>query len=426
MKKGLIIVGIVIIALVIVYSRHSFQIGGEEEVTEVLTTQTEERLRPTVNTHLVKEQDLSQKINFHGRFVADSQVAITPKIPGRVGEVYVKVGDIVSQGDAILQLETEELLLQVRQAEASLQVAKANLARITAGARAEEVEQVESGYRQAEASYNQAQLNYERSKRLFEEGVISARDWEAIEAQYEVAKAQLFNAEKSLILIRQGARAEDISSAQASVAQAEVALEMAELTVKNATITSPIDGTVSRIHVERGYMAGAGMPVAHVVNIFTVKLNLQATGRDVVRIREGQKTLITVDALPNATFQGAVATISPAAEEGSGLFAVTIAVKNPDGVLRPGMYGTASILIEEREGVVAVPSRALATRDGERVVFVIEERRIRQLPVEIGVEGEGYVEIVTGLHRGDLIVASGHESLEDGVEVRVLEGRETR
>lgn len=426
MKKALIIIGIVIIVLVVLFSRNSFQIGGEEETMEVLDTQIEERVIPTVTTHLVKEQDLSERLTFHGRFVPDSQVSITPKISGRVAEIFVKVGDILSTGDSILRLEIEELLLQVRQAEASLQAARANLARVTSGARVEEIEQVESGYRQAEASYNQAQLNYERSKRLFEEGVISAREWEGIEAQYEVAKAQLVNAEKSLTLIQQGAREEDILAAQASVSQAEVALELAELNVRNATVTSPIDGTINRIQVERGGMAGAGMPVVHVVNIFTLKLNLQVTGRDVVRLKEGQKTLIMVDALPNRTFEGIVATIAPGAEEGSGLFAITIEVDNPQSILRPGMYGTAAIVLEEREGVVAVPPRTLMTRDGERSVFVVHENRVQHLPVEIGLEGKEYVEIITGLEQGDLIIASGHENLEDGMEVMVQEVREQR
>lgn len=425
LKKGFIIGGIVLLVLVFLVYGSMLQRGGDSDKNESVLGQAEPPL-PTVKAATVEERDLRQSIIFHGRFAPYSQVVVMPKLPGIVKEVFCRVGDDLEEGDPILQMETEELILQVRQAEASLQVAKANQARVIAGARIEEVEQAQAGLRQAEVTADQAQRNYDRSKKLFEQGVISASDWEGIEAQYEGAKTQLVNAEKTLAMIQQGAREEDILQAKASVDQAEVALELTQLNLKNATITAPITGTISRLMAEKGAMTGSGMAVATIVDVSTVKLHLQAIGRDVVRIQEGQSTFISVDALPHQVFQGTVSTISPAAEEGSGLFAVTIEIQNKERILRSGMYATAEIVIVERTNAVAVPSSAVFTTRGERSVFLVEEGTVKRIPVETGIEENQYVEINGRIHVGDRVVVTGFDGLEDGMSVQVTEWSDHR
>ncbi len=423
MKRGLIIGGLVIfaiLAIVVFGSRREEQEGG----SEIISTQTEITL-PTVSVAEIGEHDLNEIKDFHGRFAANSLVGVTPKVPGRVDEVFVRVGDVVKIGDAIAQMETEELKLQVRQAEAVLQAAEANLARIKSGVRAEELEQAAAGFKQSQANYNGAKLNYDRSEVLFREGVISAREWEGIEVQYEGAKAQLVNAEKNLFLMQQGAREEDIKSAEASVAQAQVTLELAELNLRNTRITSPIDGHISRLSVEKGATAGAGVPVATVVDIDTVKLHLQITGRDIARLREGQRTQITVDAYPARSFEGKVATISPAAEEGSGLFAVTFGVPNPDTSLRPGMYGTAHVTLQERKRVTAVPIGAVSSSGGRNQVFIVEGDTVRLVQVQTGLVSNDLVEIRSGVSVGDNVVVVGRESLRDGMKVRLADWRDS-
>lgn len=420
-KKGLMIGGLIILILLfLIYGIDDERQRGDTETEEEVLSQNAET-PPIVQTYPVEKRDLAYTLTYHGRIAPKSQVAITPKIPGIVEEVFCRVGDRVKKGDPIFQLETEELVLQVRQAQASLKAAEANQDRILAGARMEEIEQAEAALRQAQANFNQAQMNYERSKKLFQENVISASEWEVIEVQLEGAKAQLVNAEKTLAMIEQGAREEDILAARASVTQAQVAHDLAQLNLKNATITSPIHGTISRLLAEEGSMAGTGMAVASVVHIATVKLPLQATGRDIVHLREGQKTTITLDALPDQVFEGRVTTISPAADEGGGLFSFTVEMDNKENILRPGMYATAEIHIIERANVLTVPLRALSMRDEEDKVFLVDQGTIRRVPVERGVEREGYIEIQGDLHVGDLVVVSEHELLEEGMQVQVTE-----
>lgn len=408
--------GILLLLLFIVYGGFLHLGGGGN--TEPAYREIETPL-PAVRTSFAEERDMSQRLTYHGRLAPYSQIGVTPKIPGIVKEVFCKVGDNLSPKDPILQLETEELLLQVRQAEAALQVAQANEARVLAGARAEEIQQAEAGLKQAEANYNQARLNYNRSQKLYEEGVISGRDWEGIQVQYEGARTQLINAEKTLVMIQQGAREEDILSAQASVAQAQVALDLAKLNLRNATITAPIYGTVNRILAEKGSMAGAGMAVASMVNIDTVKLPLTVSGRDVVRLQEGQQVNIAVDALPHQSFQGIVKTISLAAEEGSGLFAITVNIENPGRILRPGMYATATIMVQEKTHTTGLPQSAIFHQEEKDFVFLVEEDILQKVPVETGIEKDGYVEIITGIVPGDQVVLQGQEALEDGLKVEI-------
>lgn len=364
---------------------------------------------------------LQEKLSLHGTLSAWAEVSVVPKIPGRVARVPVAVGDPVKQGDILVQLETDELILQARQAEAALESARASLKRVMAGARKEEIEQAEAALDQAEANYVNARLIYERSAKLHEEGVMSGKDWDAVKAQFEVAKAQRAAAEKNLALIKRGARPEDIAAARAAVAQAEAAAELARLQVKNATITSPLTGLVSQVNVEVGDMAASTLPVATVVDISRLKLNLQVSEREVIRLHPGLPVTVTFDVLPGVMAEGRVATVAPAANSKTGLFAVTVEVPNEDLRLKPGMYGTAQVVVREKAGVLAVPARAVFVSEGKTAVYVVEDGIAHRRPVKVGIESDSLVEITAGLQAGDAVVVVGREFLSDGVAVRVVE-----
>ena len=420
MKKW--IIGIVIVIILaaaggLLFNRQS---GPEPTEVQVAPAVVEVR-RQSVGVAAAAHRNMQEKMSLHGVFSPQAQVNVVPKVPGRVAEVPVEVGQPVAAGDVLVSLETEELALQLRQAEAALAGARASLAKVEAGARPEEVEQAEAALKQAQAGYENARLTYERAAKLYEAGVMTGQDWDAVTAQFEVAKAQKLTAEKTLELVRKGAREEDLANARAGVAQAETAVALAKLSLENAVITAPISGVVNQVNVQVGDMAGAGVPVVNLVDIAKVKLNLQVSEREIIMLEPGQEVMVTLDVQPELELSGRISGIAPAASQMTGLFSAIVELDNPDGKLKPGMYGTAHVVVRETENVLAVPERAVFTAEGQPAVYVVRDETAHLVPVEAGMRADGFVEIKAGLAAGDEVIVRGREFVTDQAPVRVVE-----
>ncbi|HHV93429.1 MAG TPA: efflux RND transporter periplasmic adaptor subunit [Firmicutes bacterium] len=419
MKKWIAGIAIVVIVIAVGGLLLSRQSGTKPPEVDAVQTAAEVR-RQSVSVAAAVPRRMQERISLHGIFSPWAQVNVVPKVPGKVAEVPVEVGQRVRAGDVLIRLETDELALQLKQAEAALAAARATLAKVEAGARPEEIEQAEAALKQAQAGYENARLTYERAAKLHEAGVMTGQEWDAVKAQYEVAKAQLLTAEKTLELVRKGAREEDLISARAGVAQAEAAVALAKLSLDNAVIKAPISGVVNQVNVQIGDMAGAGMPVVHLVDIDKVKLNLQVSEREVVLLRQGQEVLVTLDVQPDLELRGRISSVAPAASQ-TGLFSAAVELNNPDGRVKPGMYGTAHVIVREVEEVLAVPERAVFTADGRSAVYVVKDDTAHLVPVEVGMRSDGFVEIKSGLAAGDEVIVRGREFVTDQALVRVVE-----
>lgn len=421
--KKAIVVGVIILVLIggVVY--FNSQQTTEPAISHGLNEQVD--LTPiTARGIHPKIRDVEQSLTVHGRFMAESQVHIIPKSAGRIEEVFVEIGDYVTAGDPLIQVEAREVKLQLEQAEASLKAAEATLAKVKSGARPEEIEQVMANLEQAQAHYNSVNANYQRAQYLFDEGVISATDWEGIQTQYEVTKAQQLAAQKTLDLVVEGATLEDVQATEATVAQARVGVELAKLMVENTTITTPITGRVSRLNTQIGDMIGSGMSVGTVVDLDAVKLMLQVSSRDAVRLQKEQRAVATVDALPGQQFDGTVANVSLAADEMSGMFTAEIIFDNPEHLLRPGMYGNTEIIITEVSDALTLPRDAIYSVEGSDYIFLVENDIARSTPVETGLVSDDWVEIRSGVTENDVVAIS--DFLQDGIVVHLEEWGESR
>ncbi len=414
-KKWIAIIGFLLILLVVgvIWLLPLFSSTLE------VTSSSEDRMETVVTVAIAQTRNLERVLIFHGDLVARAQIHIIPRVPGRIETVHVQVGDKVNQGDILVQLEAEELILQKRQAGAALALAQANLDRTLAGARPEEVVQALAALEQAQASYDNMKQTHDRAALLYEQGVMSGNDWDGVKAQWTVAQAQLKTAQKSVELVQQGARAEDLAAARASVTQAQAAYDLASLTARHTKITAPISGLVSRVNADVGAMASAGAPVVTVVDSSLVRLHTQVGEGDVVRLQPGQPALIKLNALPNLGVQGIVATVAPAADASSGQFPITIDIPNEHGRLRPGMYGTAKIVIEHFEQVVSIPTRAIIQHQGAPHVYIVQSDVVHLTPVTVGENIQPYVEIIEGVSPGERIVVVGQENLRPNAQVRI-------
>lgn len=372
-----------------------------------------------VRVQQVQRRDVSLGLDAHGSLAPNREVRLAPKVSGRIATVEVDVGDPITTGQLLLGLEKDELEISVVQAEAAVAAARANLARLQAGARPEEIEQARAQVTQATSNLEQARSHLARITSLYESGAVTQSQLEQAQSQYEVAEAAHIAATSQLQLVQQGARSEDIKAVEAQLMQAEAGLAMAQLQLSHAQLTSTLDGIVADRLVQPGDMIGAGTPAFRIVQIDPVVVRIELGGRDIVRVRPGAEATLTLDAFPYQSFTGTVTAVEAVASPQSRLFGVRIEVPNPEGLLKPGMSARVRLAVDTRADVVAVPDQAIQSSDEGAFVYVVEQGLANRRAVQVGLSGGGWTEIVDGLAPGQHVVVSGHAAVADGVRVRI-------
>jgi membrane fusion protein YbhG len=338
-----------------------------------------------------------------------TDVEVSFKIPGRVQERLVDEGDIVAAGAVVARLESRDLAEQVAMRKAEVQGAAAFLAQLVAGSRPEEIAQSEAIMRQNQARLDEllhgsrtqeiaaaqaavtrtradserARLDYERYARLFEKVNVSAQQYDAAKAGFEMAQARQREAEEQLklvlegprqeqikqarealvqakeryALVRKGPRQEEIDQARARLEQTRQALAVAETQSGYATLTAPLPGVVLSKNVEPGEMVAAGTPVITIGDLEKVWVRAYVNETDLGRVKVGQRATVTTDTYPGKQYTGHVSFIASQAEftpksvqtekeRVKLVYRIKIDIMNPQMELKPGMPADAAIQLE--------------------------------------------------------------------------------
>lgn len=322
----------------------------------------------------------------------------------QLASLEVAVGDVVAEGDILATLKTEAL-------EAAVASARSGVA----SARTAEL-QAQQAVETAEQAIVAARLNYEN---IFDEYPATTADQPNRHIALENAQAQQASAAAQLVAAQQ-----QVAASGPARASAQAQLDSALANLENATLVAPVAGTIVAIASDLGEPIGtttvgtrgtSGFIVLAALDEFVVTADFAES--DVVGIAPGQKVSLEFDALPEDTREGAVTKISPFGvvdRSGASLttYEVTISVPNPPAGLRAGMTAQASITTEERLGVIAAPVTALVpTADGFIVRVQAEDGTISNVPVEVGIRGGYWVEIISGLAEGDRVVTGSDGEL---------------
>lgn len=322
---------------------------------------------------------IESALEISGTLTPRSRVAVKPKLPGTLERILVDIGDAVSIGQTIATIDRREIDAQADAAVAAVAVAKAALDT-------------------ADANLASAVLEHDRAKNLFEKGALPRQRLDGAETAHRAAMAQ-----------------RDLATA--NLAQANAALRRARDVQSNATITSPVNGFV----VERNYDAGAipgDKPIVVVADMQQMKLEAGVSELEAGRLRAGMKAQIAVQAKPGETFQGELAAIAPEVDERNRHFKVEVRVPNPGHALLSGMYASARIVESTTPNAVLVPSEAVTSRDGKRVVQKVQGDTVSYVEIVEGASDAGRVQIVKGLAAGDTVFADARKQIAPGSKVR--------
>jgi multidrug efflux pump subunit AcrA (membrane-fusion protein) len=381
--------------------------------------------RPTGSTGpvtaLVTRRDLSATVTATGtvKAMVGAEVKVGSRIPGRVEQLAVQVGDRVKAGQTIARLEQDDLQAAVGKARADLAAAEAKLATVRNGARIQELQTAAAALRQAEANQLLALANLDRYQQLYRDGGIALQVVDTAARDHDVSAAQVRSAREQLSLVREKYTVEDLQYAEAQVLQARAALQIAEANLGYANITAPMGGVVASVSTQQGETVTSGSAAAQaptfvtIIDLNRLQVDAYVDETDIGKVRVGQAATFSVDAFPDKEFSGKVTAIYPKAliQQNVVTYDVVITIDNREGLLRPDMTANTIITVAKRDKVLAIPNQAVRREDGDRVVFVQEGARLVRRSVKTGWKDKTYTEVLNGLKEGERMAVG---ELENG------------
>lgn len=373
-------------------------------------------------------ESLTETLEYGGTLAPEYQVVVTPKISGKLEQVFVEEGDAITKDEPIARLDDEVVRLQRDQAYAAWQAAKAQYEKALRGVRDEELANTRALVGKAEKDLEVARTNLERTERLYEAGTLSKAKLEEAQNAFRGARTEVENARRSLELMEEGASAEDRAMARANAQAAETQFRLADLQVQYAAVHAPVSGTVAKVMAEEGSMVGPTTALVALVDDMRISAEVAVPELHYGSLvhREGELSAwVRPVAYPDhEPFRGTVASVSPVVDPTSRTFTVSVAVDDSAGLLRAGMYVNVEILVRRVDRALTLPSHAVVLRGGEHVVFAVEpgnSMHARMVPVVLGLRHGEKVQIASGLSPDMPVVLEGNAFLEDGQQVRVID-----
>lgn len=393
-----------------------------------------------VSTEKVEIRDITEVITANGKLKPQKEVKISPEVPGEIIELPVKEGNKVKKGDLLVVIKPDIYQSSLSRIEATLNTQKARLA-------------------QAEAQLIEKELNYQRAKLLLEKKTIPKSEFETVEAGWKVALSE-------------------VQAARYSVKSAESSVKESAENLTKTRIYSPIDGTVSKLDVEKGEkVVGtnqfAGTELMTVADLATMEVKVEVNENDIVKVQKNDTAIVEIDAYLKRKFKGIVTEIASSANvTGTTVDQVTnfnvkillLAESYRDLIAKdtlkypflPGMSATVEIQTDTRKGIISVPIQAVTTRgdDGtikktndqmvkenpgadsntkevapkepeqHEVVFVIKDKLARKVKVKTGIQDNTRIEISEGISIGDEVVVAPYglisKTLKDSTTVQIV------
>lgn len=300
---------------------------------------------PSVEVVQAKLGSLPLRERLSGTVRAQNQVSVVSEISAPVERVVVRNGDQVRAGDPLAYLRDKQYQDQLRQAEASLQIAQADQKR-------------------TRATLNELNTRLQRTRQLAEREFESAAGVELLEAQTEGAAASN-------------------EQALARISQAEANVEEQRETLRRTVVRAPVSGFVGERNVEVGMRIDPGRPLFMVGDLSEVRVDVAVTDRMIERIEAGQTALVTIEGTDEVTFEAKVSRLSPFLRAGTFSAAAEIDLSNPEGRLRPGMFVAVDILYGESQQATVVPEAALYEDPNSGILGAFVATSLRsETPVE--------------------------------------------
>lgn len=376
-----------------------------------------------VQTVKAQKKSIETAIPVAGVLLPTGTVTLSSKTLGQVVNVSATVGDTVKQGQTLVTLDTTQLNAQLTQAEAALKQANAAVraAKSTASAASSAVTSAQGQANTAKINYDAAKSAYDAMKAAYDGGSATEADLQKAFVAMQVAQSQYDTANNGAVnqaKYSSSSASRNVNTLEAAVEVAQANVDLVNVQIANATITSPVDGVVVSRNYNPGELATAGAQLLTIMQAGPLKLKGTISQSALPWIAEGEAVDVSVDIYTGKTFAGKVSMIAPMAVATGEYFPIEISVEQAEG-LKPGLSARTNIPISSQD-TLSVPSAAVVQEDGQSVVYVFADGKVKRTQVTAGLSDGNFTEILSGLSEGQEVVCANTNLLKDNMPVRKL------
>ena len=326
-----------------------------------------------------KETRHTNAVSESKQHIPEVLVKVKKLEPRPIKDILVLPGQTLPWEDIVVPAETGGKIEWVGAKEGDLVKKGQLIARI-------DIQAIEAALEKAKASFELVDYIYKRRKKLYDQKILDKEQLDRALTQRNLALASL---------------------------------KQAQVDHDKGFVRSPIIGMINRRFVDPGEFVNRGDPVAQLVNVDKIKVEVQVPELDIPFIRAGESTLVKIDALPEKSISGRIDFVSFEADPATKTFLARIIIENPKHEIRPGMIARVAFLKRIVPNAIVVPLFCIIDRGGERIVFVEEDGIAHARTVSIGVIDRDNVQITSGLKAGENLIVVGQRDLEEGMKVRV-------
>jgi multidrug efflux pump subunit AcrA (membrane-fusion protein) len=386
----------------------------------------------TITVGKSESRDVASVIQATGSLVANETSDVAPKVAGKISNIGVNVGQLVSAGTVIAKIDDRDARLRlataqagVKQAQAGVKQAEARLGLLD-GSRfsaslVPEVLAADANYRQALAEQKQAEANEKRYRELTETGDVAMVTYETYRTARDTARAKANAAKQQLDSAVNSAKQSNqaIVTAQANVESAATQVVDAQQAIADTVIKAPFAGYVSNRPAAVGEYVSSASIIATILRTNPIKIQIQVAEADVPHVTLGKGVSLEVDAYKDRKFAGTVSAINPAVDPNSRSAIVEALVENNENALRTGMFAMAKISRDGGGKAVFVPKSAVfndQTTQSFRV-FVIKDGIAKLSVVQIGTDEGEFQQIISGVNPDETVATSNLDKLYEGAKV---------
>jgi RND family efflux transporter MFP subunit len=351
---------------------------------------------PVVTVVKVERSAAKSELVLPGNIQALTEAPVLARASGYLKRRYVDIGDRVTEGQVLAEIEAPELDRQIQQARSALDQA-------TSAA-----QQSEAGLKQGQTNEELARVTAERWRNLAAKGVVSRQENDTYQAQWAAQQANVEALGKA------------IAAARSNAGAAQANLDRLASLKEYLTVRAPFAGVVTLRNVDTGALITEGATLLfRVAQAGRLRTYVNVPQSDAEMVRLGQQATITVAELPGVKFPGTVTRTSSALDPATRTLLVEVQLSNPDARLAPGMYAQVDLAVVRSQPSLTVKGDTLVVRaDGPQVAVVDAGGKVHYVRVQLGRDYGDHLEVLGGLEEGQLVVVNPSDLVREGAMVK--------
>jgi len=408
-KRNIKIISIVLIAVIIVFLLYYKMQTANVIVAEI---------------YQVGRGEIFEYVEETGTVKSKGERIIYSSAAGEVRNIEVDEGDSVKKEAVLVQMDSDKADLKIKSLEAQIQGLKATYKEAIKPVDRQRIAKAEANVETMKVNLDEAKRDLENSKKLYEDGAIALDNYKAAENNLVLQQNELKIAENELALLKKGVSGNIRNKYEAQIADLVYQKEILERGKDDLIIKAPSDGIITEVFIKEGAYVQPGTDILEIGDISELYVEVDVLASEVGEIKEGGLAIIYSDDLGINELKGKVEKVYPKAfskvsDLGIEQKRVRIDVSIPQSSnLKIGYDVDAKFLLWSKADTVIVPDNTLFDLKNDKYVFVLEDGKAVLRKVEIGLEGEDFIEIKSGLKEGEKVIVSPDEDIKEGMAVK--------